>query len=466
MRFAKKRPHKKRGGSSLIISMFFLLVFSALAVSMFSLSDTSVQIVQNHHQANYALASAESGLEIMRYYLSIVSVSGSVSPANRLQTLAGTLQIALVAAGATNISTSYDAVSDTISVSSVVLDSQSSQSFTASVGYGSDFDTLELDITGSGEQFSRRLRTNFGFASVASGAFDFGVATRGPLSLSGNASLTGLNDPSEANVYIESNDENEALVMTGNPEIAGEVSISNPSAYVTLGSNCGVGGQTGQAAADNHVYAGVATMELPAAVTSIFEPYAINIVDSSTTTNGNITFENIKIAEGTNPNFSGNININGVVYIESPNHVVFSGNTTIIGVVVAEGDADFPEAGDQIEFTGNLSSQGVSQLPAGSAFDGLRDKPDTFILAPGFGLSFSGNFHTINGAIAGSGVSFSGNAGGTVTNSVINYSDSEMTLSGNTSVQFDRSGAQTNPSGFIADQELEFQPASYLEMPL
>ncbi len=466
MRFVKKRPHRKRGGSSLIISMFFLVVFSALAVSMVSLSDTSVQIVQNHHEANYALASAESGLEVIRYYLSTVSVSGSVSPANRLQTLAGTLQSTLVAAGATNISATYDAASDTISVSSVVLDSQSSQSFTASVGYGGDFDTLELDITGSGGQFTRRIRTNFGFAPTASGAFDFGVASRGPLSLDGNASLTGLNDPTEANVYIESNNENEALVMSGNSEIAGEVSISNPSAYVTLGSSSDVGGQTGQDAADNHVYTGVATIELPVAVTNIFEPYAINIVDSSTTTDGNITFENIKIIEGTNPTFSGNIDINGVVYIESPNHVVFSGNTTITGVVVAEGDADFPEAGDQIEFTGNLSSQGVSQLPAGAAFDGLRDKTGTFILAPGFSLSFSGNFHTINGAIAASGLSFSGNAGGTVTNAVINYSNSEMDLSGNATLRFDRSGAQTNPSGFISDQELEFQPASYLEMPL
>jgi len=463
MSFGEKLTHKERGGSSLIISMIFLLVFSAMTVSMVSMSDTSVQMAHNHQEANNALASAESGLEIIRYYLSSLRVSGSVSPQNRLQTLASSLQSTLAAGG---ITTSYDAGSNIISISTIVLDSQSNQNFTASIGYGGDFDTLQLDVTGSGGQFSRKIRANFGFASAASGVFDFGVATRGPLSLAGNASLEGLNEPSEANVYIESTDENEALAMTGNPEIAGDVSISNPNAYVTLGSNCSIGGQTGQDAEDNHVSTGVPTMELPGVDISIFEPYAINIVDLSTTTNGNISFENIRIIEGTDPVFSGNIDINGVVYIESPNHVIFSGNTTIIGVVVAEGDLDFPEAGDQIEFTGNLSSQSVSQLPAGPTFDGLRDKTDTFILAPGFSLAFSGNFNTINGAIAANGVSFSGNAGGTVTNSVINYSDTEMTLSGNTTLQFDRSGEQTNPTGFVADNILEFQPESYVELPL
>jgi len=466
MKFAGKRPLKKRGGSSLVISMFFLLVFSALAVSMVTLSDSSVQIVQNHHQANDAFASAESGLEIMRYYLSSVSVSGSVSPSNRLQTLAGKLQNTIAAAGATNIIASYHVATDSISVSSVVLDSQSNQSFTASVGYGGDFDTLELDIIGSGEKFTRRIRTNFGFVSTPSGAFDFGVATRGPLNLTGNAKLLGQTDASEANVYIQSADENEALHLSGNSRIEGDVSIVNSNAYVTMSGNSTIGGQSGQDAIDNHVTVGAEPVELPTPDPHLFEPYATNIVDSSTITNGNRTFQNIRIAAGTNPNFSGNININGIIYIESPNQVTFSGNTTITGLVVAEGDPNFPEPGDQINFSGNLSSQGVSQLPADSAFDGLRDKTDTFILAPGFNLSFSGNFHTINGAIAASGLSFTGNAGGTVTNAVINYSLTEMTLSGNATLRFDRSGDQTNPSGFAGDQELHFQPASYLEIPL
>jgi hypothetical protein len=187
-------------------------------------------------------------------------------------------------------------------------------------------------------------------------------------------------------------------------------------------------------------------------------------VDSSTDTHGNQTFENIKIAAGTNPTFSGNITINGIVYIESPNTVAFTGNTTIMGLIVADGDIDSPISTDQIQFAGNLTSQSVSQLPGDSVFDGLRDQTGTFILAPGFECSFTGNFSTVNGAIAASGVSFTGNANGTITNSVINYSQEPMSLTGNARLYFDRSASVDNPSGFSSNQVLEFLPSSYSEL--
>lgn len=281
--------------------------------------------------------------------------------------------------------------------------------------------------------------------------------------MTGNVQIQVVNSSSANSVFIESLSNDEALEMIGNAQIQGDVSIVNPDAYVGLGGNCQIGGETGQDAVDNHVTFGADTVEFPTPDLAQFERFATNIVDSSVSTNGNRTFENIRIIAGTDPNFNGNIDITGVVYIESPNHVIFSGNATIIGVIVAQGDMDVPDSQDLLDFSGNLSCQGVSQLPQGSQFDELREMTGTFILAPGFHVSFSGNFETITGVIAASGISFDGNARGTITNSVINYSDNPLAITGNSDLIIDRSNSVSNPSGFGSSIELVFDPGSYSE---
>jgi len=51
----------------LIISMMFVLIFSALAVSMVSMSGVNLQIAGNQHKVNSALSAAESALECGRF---------------------------------------------------------------------------------------------------------------------------------------------------------------------------------------------------------------------------------------------------------------------------------------------------------------------------------------------------------------------------------------------------------------
>ena len=463
MKPVKKIVHRKHRGAVLIITMIFILIFSALGVSMATLSGSNAQLASNHQQVNHALSATESGLNVVRYYLSNMTISGSVSPSNRLQTVAAALQSNLADAGITNIVANYDPATATLTISDVTLNSQTSQSFGAVISQ-TDSNSLQVDITGSSRRFSRTIRTNFDFSSSASDIFDFGVATKGPLSLTGNARIQGLNSTDEANVYIESPSALLALSMIGNSQIAGDVSVVNSTASATVAGNSSIGGETGQDAIDNHVSFDVDSVELPTPETSTFASYATNIVDASTDTHGNQTFENIRIVAGANPTFSDNITINGVIFIESPNTVAFTGNTTITGLIVADGDLDSPISSDQIQFGGNLTSHSVSQLPGDSVFDGLRDQTGTFILAPGFGCSFTGNFSTVNGAIAASGVNFTGNANGTITNSVINYSQEPMSLTGNARLYFDRSASVDNPSGFISNQVLEFLPSSYSEL--
>jgi len=84
-------------------------------------------------------------------------------------------------------------------------------------------------------------------------------------------------------------------------------------------------------------------------------------------------------------------------------------------------------------------------------------------MAPGFDLTFQGSFSTLSGAIAGNGIEFSGNAGGTIRGSVINYANKTMELSGNTELKFNRSGLDSLPSGFQPRLYMVYNTGSYSE---
>ena len=175
------------------------------------------------------------------------------------------------------------------------------------------------------------------------------------------------------------------------------------------------------------------------------------------------TFENVRIVAGTNPTFSGNVTLNGIIFIETPNVVTFTGGTTITGIIVGDGDLADDSATNQISFQGGVQSFPVTELPAEEQFNGLKNETGTFVLAPGFHLSFGSNFNALSGAIAGNGIEFSGNAGGTINGTIINYSDEQMTLSGNSDLYFNRSGTTQVPAGFVPEIVLRYVQDSYSE---
>lgn len=150
------------------------------------------------------------------------------------------------------------------------------------------------------------------------------------------------------------------------------------------------------------------------------------------------------------------------MYIRQPNTVRFVGNATINGIIVAEGQLEAPSALNQLDFGGTVVSNDISTLSA-EEFGTLTEETGTFIVAPGFSVSFGGNSSMINGVIAASGVQFYGNAGGTINGSIINYSDDRMELAGNTDLVFNRSGRDKIPAGFAPATTLEFAPDSYHE---
>ncbi len=444
-------------GTAFVIAMIFVLVFSTLAVSMATFSGTNVQISENQRKGDCARACAESGVEIIRFWLSRFSVGGTTDPGNVFSSLGSpsspaSLPSDLTACGITNITTSFDGT--TLTIPSVTLDSE--KSFSAEITQF-DADTLQLEVTGTYRGISRTIRANYDFDVKRNPIFDYGVATKGPLHLAGNIELGGVNVSVESDVYIVSENDPLALEIIGNSSIAGDVHIANPIGTVDLqGGQASIGGETGEAALD-HVFTGIDEVEFPVPNPSYFVPYIagdINLADT--------TFTNVRIPPNTNPIFGGGVIMYGVIFIETPNVVTFSGNVNITGIIVGDGDVTDDSGTNRIDFMGTVNSSSVSNLDPG--FGSLREETGTFLMAPGFSLSFGGNFGTINGAIAANGVQIYGNAGGTIEGSVLNYSDTPMELSGNSDLFFNRFANTKIPAGFEPDIVLRYVPASYSEV--
>lgn len=233
-----------RRGSALILSLMFVVMFSALAVAVASMSGANVQIAENHRRLDNARSCAESGLEVLRYWMNKVEISGTTAADERFSALATNLQNVLSTANATNIVPTCE--NSTITIPSVSLNSSLGQTFSA-VLTKIDNDNIRLDVTGHYKSFSRTIRSNYAFGTRANTVFDFGVASKGPVSLAGNVELAGVNLMVESNAYIESENALLALSIVGNSQIAGEVKIVNPSAFVDLqGGKAGIGGETGE----------------------------------------------------------------------------------------------------------------------------------------------------------------------------------------------------------------------------
>ena len=448
-----------RRGAALIISMIFVLIFSALAVSMATMSGTNLQLAENQRKADCTRACAESGLEIIRFWSNPVSIPGTTAPELRFSQIASSFQSAV--SGISNITLDCD--SSSITVPSVPLNSTNEQSFYASMipkPTVADPNALQLNVTGIYGSLAKTISVNYEFGTREHTVFDFGVATRGPLELWGNIELGGVNISVESDVYVVSENSNLALSIIGNSQIAGDVHITNPLATVDLqGGQAAIGGATVPEAYD-HVFTGIDPVEFPVPDPGYFEHYVVEDINYPST---ETTFDNIRIPPNTNPNFSGGVTLRGIVFIETPNVVTFGGGINIIGIIVGNGDLNDNSGTNEIIFGGAVNSSPVSALPP--EFGKLRNETGTFLMAPGFKVSFGGNFHTLSGAIAANGIEFYGDAGGTIDGSVINYSDEPMILSGHNDLLFNRSETTQVPAGFVPEIVLQYDPASYSESP-
>ncbi len=355
-----KRPNPK--GAVLIVSMIFVLIFSALAVSLVTMSGTNVQLASNQHKVGCAIASTESGLEAMKYWLNRVIFPSSVPPSNYFGEIVSNLQSDLAANSITNITVLNDGT-----IPNVPLDSTSGQGFESEIYIdANNTDILQLAATG-GSDITRTIRVRYNIQPYEYPVFDYGLATKGPIHFLGNPTVNGVNSNGEADIFIESSTNNLAMLVTGNTNFDGDITVANSAANVSLMGSVQIAGDTGQTAIDNHINIGTDSPQFPVPDMQHFQQYATGpVIDSSTDLSSGMTLTNATIAAGTDPNFLNNVIIEGILYIEQPNIVTFQGNVDSQGMIVAEGDPNFAGPNNSITFLGNFATNPV---PAGVQFD-------------------------------------------------------------------------------------------------
>lgn len=453
------RRIRRNKGVTFLACMIFMIVFLALGAGLATMSGANVQLSANQKRAARALAGAESGLEVMRYWLGKVEMDASTNPADYYQKILNQVRDELYHANATNMKLGLDGV-----LKPVPLDAVAGQSFSAKLQMNPNnpiggFYFLDVTVTGACQGMERTIRVGFSVSPYEHPIFKFGLATKGPINFPNNPTTDTVTSNWEADIYTESGGSMIAVSVGGNANFDGDINIANPNATYDFAGDVQIAGETGETAIDNHVHVGVPPVEFPTADTSRFFPYATGpVVDPCTMdlTKG-LTLTNATIPAGTNPTFDGTVNIQGVLIVEQPNVITFNENVELEGMIVGENGA-YNASGNQINIAGNFASL---PLPSDPQFDALRQEEGSSIITPDFAVSFTGNYSSIEGVVAAGTLHFSGNASAVIKGSLVSYSEYPTVVEGNVSLTFDRAHTVKIPAGFDTKRILAFEPSSY-----
>jgi hypothetical protein len=443
-------------GIAFVITLIFLALFACLAVAIAVCADANLTIAHNRTEGQQASAFAATGIQMMQVSLGGMPTSGAAD-ATAMHALMRTHLMSDFAGS--NMVNANGITSDAngVTVPVVTLTRADGRSGLTNItihasGGAQDNTTVTIRSAAGFGAASRTATYNMTVQRGGSVLNDFGIASKSAISMTGNASITGLNTPAEGSVMSGTYSTTNAVQLTGNVNISGDVVVVNPDGGISRTGNVTIGGnQT----------IGATEPQWPQVDITPFTQYATTTYSGSG--GSGLTLSNITIPPNTNPTFSGNTTVRGVVYVQAPNKVTFSGNATFIGVIVADQPSVDNLTANQINFTGTVNTSGVESLPADAQYDGLRSLTGSFLLAPGFATSFTGNFNTVNGCMIASQFKFTGNAGGTIKGGVVNLRDSVFQLSGNARVVIDRENAVEQPAGIVSSTTLVCVSGSYAE---
>ena len=454
-----------RRGMASVLAMLFLVLFATLAVGFLATVEMSSQIASNERTQGMARLSADSGMEFIRYQLGSITLPAGTNSTNVLANTAA--QLGTTINGTTNMGSSTVSVSNgTIYIPSqngwMTLDSRTGAKFQVAITQLSGQNVLVVTTHGmvAGATITRGIQLQYTPTSGNSSILNYGLAAAGPITMSGNAIIRGASSAPQGSV-LSATASGTPLTMSGNVSISGDFSDTNPSGTISASGNITIAGYApGSPNYAAHVHKGITMPVFPTVDTSVYAQYVTSTVGSMS---GNMTVVNAQVLPNTNPNFSGNTTIQGILYIQTPNRVSFSGNVTIQGAIVV---ANNPTgSSNTLTFSGNVSATTMDTLPATAQFPaGERALIGSFLLAPSFAVSMSGNFGTIGGSMVADSFTFSGNAGGQINVSIIALKDVPFSESGNSPFVFG-SPVTTNPAGIVFPGGLGPSQGSYLEVP-
>lgn len=474
---ARRRPNRR--GFSSVLAMLFLVLFSTLAIGFYSTTTMSSQIARNQQSLALAQAGAEAGTQYMRYQFDQMTIPPN--PPNLLQSVATALGSPSPAGLGLNGTSVMNGNNVTITNNAIYIPSQTgwsnidtttgvSTKFRAMITTSGAFVVCTIDGAGPGGTVMKAIQLKYQTAPKAGYILDYGVASAGTVATAGASYIQGASDPTKGSVLSADMTSTNPITINGKA-VSGDVSVVNPNATISVGSGTSVGGTSDPTKIAQHEHYGVPAPTFPWIDPTPF----INAANASPTpmtiyAAGQTTLTNTIILPNTNPKFTGGATINGVLYIQSPNVVTFKGNATINGVIVTDTTGSYDGINNQIVFGGTVSASPVSSLnPA--TFGTLPQLTGSFLLAPNYAVSFSGNFGTLSGSIVAGTVNMSGNATGNVDGSVIAMHDSSGTgsassvyLNGSSDIIISSTGTTNYPTGMNFGNNYTPLPGTYIEV--
>lgn len=462
------RSNARRRGIVYVLALVLLTLFASLAVAFCSTTNLELAKSSNLADSTKARLAAESGMSYMLLVLNGVEMpvhtDGNSLIANLYQAIraeGGTL------AGASLV---WDGSAYRIDMPAVALPGEDSSFFcrirAGDVAGGAG---CWLESTGACGQATRKVSVGFSLTNRVSSVFKYAVASRGKISLQGNAMVIGMVDPGDG-AMLSTRDSSPAISVEGSADVGGRLDVTGTSTdYIYLAKGGGYtvcGSSDREEILDNYVAYGVRPPEFPEPDVSPFEAFAVNPlpIDSHGNVTGG-TYDNIRVPANTNPTFTADTVLRGVVYIEQPNKVSFRGGATVQGVIVTEESPIEDLTNCTISFAGNFSAPGVESLPNTPQWQSLRELDGSVIVAPGFSLSFNGNCSSINGVIAGNKIEFTGNSNveGSMTGCILGLKDNDMIFGGSADVRVQRQSSDTTPAGFSHPMGLLPVLSTYVE---
>ena len=459
MKCSRRATVGGREGFAHVLALLMLAVFATLAVVMAASASSELKKGDNSRQAMETRIAAESGLAFMVHHMRRVRIPAETTEANFLLWVSAALGVRLNGTGALD-GQSVSSTSQAVIVPGVALpDGKSFRCWFTRTHK----DRCRLTIVGSAHGLERYLSMDLAVEPKLPGAYYYGVASRGRISISGSTRIIGMNYPAEGNIFSATQSESDAIhVQGGGVELSGDLSVSGDEDFITITGTPSIGGSSDPAQMDQHLHFGIDPPDFPTLNLAPLAALATNVLDPEIVTNGG-TISNVRIPAGMNPIFNGDVTLNGVVHIEAPNIVKFAGHATINGLIVTD-DSNLPLDSCQIIFASTVDAGGVEALPDTEEFAAVKEQTGSFLLAPGFRATVTGNFETINGSIAADQLTFSGTATGMIKGAVIGLKDLPTELAGNVTILVDRSHLDENPAGIYRPVGFNVLPDTYAEL--
>lgn len=489
-RIAARVTRRRRGVAS-VLAMLFLVLFAVMAVGFYASVTTSVQVASNEQSVRQAMWALDSGIGYVRGQLGQMQFT-TASPTDipglfnvlkdRLETVdypKGTLNM-----GGHDPNDALDTDGNRlICIPGANLSGTAVGSFNwidLGPNMGKTRATIKLyrdPKTGAYSILVKVVGQSPGTAGIARAvqytvkssqaqwvSSGKGIITRSALSFSNGAQIDG-------DVTSVTASGNVPLTMSGGSKINGNF-------YYT--ANTKAPSLTNGAKIHGSIYPNAAAPVFPVVDTSIFAqfvpsasaPPGPKVINSSSVINSNATLTNIRIKANSNISFGNSVNLNGVIYIESPNRISFGGGSRITGVIVTDNNSSVPlnsgatnnvitlDNGVRIDGVENLDA---SQFAASENIPSLKNLAGAIILAPNYKLVFAGGARSYSGSMVASNFDISNGYKGTVSGNVINLNDTSFTMMGGGQLSF--ADGSTTPAGLFSGVTLSLDTTSYLEVP-